>query len=89
MSELKETKKTKSVAFRLTDEEYAQAERVAMAAGDTTNNWCRTLALAVANAGHDMTKNQRLIYEEIAGVRCLVGNGFRLLLGSEPMTAVT
>ena len=87
MSELKETRKTKSIAFRLTDEEYAQAESAAMAAGDTTNNWCRRLALAEANVGHDMTKNQRLIYEEIARVRYLAGNGFRLLLGSEPMTA--
>jgi len=89
MSESKETKKTKSIAFRLTDEEYAQAESAAMAAGDDTNNWCRRLALAQANAGHGMTKNQRLIYEEIARVRYLVGNGFRMLLGSDPMTAAT
>ena len=88
MSESKETKKTKSIAFRVTDEEYAQAESAALA-GDDTNNWCWRLALSQANAGHGMTKNQRLIYEEIARVRYLVGNGFRLLLGSEPMTAAT
>jgi hypothetical protein len=57
--------------------------------GDDTNNWCRRLALAQANAGHGMTKNQRLIYEEIARVRYLVGNGFRMLPGSDPMTAAT
>ncbi|MGH9968560.1 MAG: hypothetical protein ACREBG_12130 [Pyrinomonadaceae bacterium] len=61
MSDPKETKRTKSIAFRLTDEEYAQAERAAMATGDEPNNWCRRLALAEANAGHGMTKNQQLI----------------------------
>src|SRR6266436_3631146 len=90
MSESQDAKKIKTIAFRLTDEEYARAESAAIAAGDKTpNNWCRALVLAKANAGHGMTKNQRLIYEEIARVRYLVGNGFRMLLGSDPMTAAT
>jgi uncharacterized protein (DUF1778 family) len=90
MSEAKEAKKTKTIGFRLTDEEYALAERAAIAAGDETpSSWCRTLVLAKANAGEGMTKNQRLIYEEIARVRYLVGHGFRMLFGSEPITAAT
>ena len=89
MSEAKEAKKTMSIAFRLMDEEYAQAESAAKAAGDNTNNWRRRLALAQAHPGYRMTKNQRLIYEEIARVRYLVGNGFRMLFGSEPITAAT
>ncbi len=92
MSESKdtrETKKTKSIAFRLTDEEYAQAERAAMATGDEPNNWCRELALTQSSEGHELTKNERLIYEEIARVRYLVGHGFRLLLGKEPTTPAT
>jgi hypothetical protein len=89
MSESKEAKKIKTIAFRLTDEEYARAGSAAIAAGDETpSNWCRTLVLAKAN-GEGMTKNQRLIYEEIARVRYLVGHGFRMLFGSEPITAVT
>jgi diaminopimelate decarboxylase len=36
-----------------------------------------------------LTKNDRLIYEEIARVRYLVGNGFRLLLGSDEKAAAT
>ena len=35
------------------------------------------------------SKAQRLIYEELARVRYLAGNGFRLLFGSEPVTAAT
>ena len=58
MSEPKETKRTKSIAFRLTDEEYAQAERAAMATGDEPNNWCREVALMQSSEGHDLTRNE-------------------------------
>ena len=89
MNEPKDTKKIKTIAFRLTDEEYALAQSAAKAAGDDTNNWVRNVVLSQANAGLGMTKAQRLIYEEIARVRYLAGNGFRLLFGSEPVTAAT
>jgi hypothetical protein len=36
-----------------------------------------------SSEGFGLTKNERLIYEEIARVRYLVGHGFRLLLGSK------
>jgi len=87
MSESNGTKKNKTIAFRLTEEEYALAESAARAAGDDTNNWVRSVVLARANMGQGMTKAQRLIYEELARVRYLAGNGFRLLFGSEPVTA--
>ena len=90
MTESKDGKKVKTIAFRLTDEEYALAERAAIAAGDETpNTWCRTLVLQQATSGYKMTKNQRLIYEEIARVRYLVGHGFRVLFGPEPITTAT
>jgi hypothetical protein len=40
MSEVRETKKTKLIAFRVTDDEYAQIERIALAVGEDPNNWC-------------------------------------------------
>ena len=87
MSESNGTKKNKTIAFRLTKEEYALAESAAKAAGDKTNNWVRNVVLSQANVGKGMTKAQRLIYEELARVRYLAGHGFRLLFGSEPVTA--
>src|SRR5213078_4520649 len=87
MSEPNVTKKSKTIAFRLTEEEYALAESAARAAGDEANNWVRSVVLARANTGQGMTKAQLLIYEELARVRYLAGNGFGLLLGSEPVTA--
>lgn len=78
-----ETKKTKSIAFRLTDEEFAQVERAASAAGEDPNNWCRMIALTESNTGYGFTKNERLIYEEIARTRYLVGHGFRMVAKEE------
>jgi uncharacterized protein (DUF1778 family) len=87
MSESNGTKKNKTIAFRLTEEEYALAESAAKAAGDDTNNWVRNVVLSQANVGKGMTKAQRLIYEELARVRYLAGHGFKLLFGLEPVTA--
>ncbi len=78
-----EAKKTKNIAFRLTEEEYAQIERAALAAGEDPNNWCRKLALTESRAGYGLTKDERLLYEEIARVRYLVGLGFGMLAGEE------
>jgi hypothetical protein len=44
---MSEAKRTRSVSFRLTDEEYGEIEKAA-AAGDDPNNWCRQLALTAA-----------------------------------------
>jgi hypothetical protein len=89
MSEVRETKKTKLIAFRVTDEEYAHIERITLALGEDPNNWCRNIAVTEAREGSGLTKTERLIYEEIARVRYLVGHGFRLLLGSKEAIAAT
>jgi hypothetical protein len=87
MSEVRETKKTKLIAFRVTDEEYAHIERIALALGEDPNNWCRNITVTEAREGSGLTKTDRLIYEEIARVRYLVGHGFRLLFASKEATA--
>ena len=51
------------------------------------NSWCRNVALTQLTEGFGLTKNGRVIYEEIARVRYLVENGFRLLSGSDERTA--
>ena len=81
--EPKETRKTKSIAFRLTDQEFAQIEKAALAAGEDPNNWCQKLALTESRTGYGLTKNERFIYEEVARVRYLVGHGFRMLAQEE------
>ncbi|MGI8836535.1 MAG: hypothetical protein ACR2H4_07840 [Pyrinomonadaceae bacterium] len=89
MKETKETKKTRNITFRLTDEEYAQVEKAGVAAGDDPNNWCRKAAISLSSEGYAFTKNERLLYQEIALLRFLVGHGFKLLLGRDETTAAT
>lgn len=87
MDESKETKKSKNITFRLSREQYEQVERAALAAGDEPNSWCRKTALIQLTEGFGLTKNDRLLYEEIARVRFLVGHGFRILFSSKEATA--
>jgi hypothetical protein len=87
MSEGRETRKTKLIAFRVTHDEYAQIERTALANGDDPNNWCRNITVAEARQGFGLTKTERLFYEEIARVRYLAGHGFRILFSTKEATA--
>lgn len=84
-----ETKRTKNIAFRLTDDEYAQIEKTATAAGDDPNTWCRKLALVQSTGGQTFSKNERMIYQEIALLRFLIGHGFKLLFSRNETTAAT
>lgn len=87
--EMSETKRTKNIAFRVTDEDYVRIEEAATAAGDDANNWCRKAALNQLREGHTFTKNERLIYQEIALLRFLLGHGFKLLFSRNDATAAT
>src|SRR6185369_4719586 len=78
-AKMSEAKRIKYVSFRLTDEEYTEIERAAVAAGDDPNNWCRNLALTGSREGPLFGKTGRLIYTELAILRFLVGHGFKLL----------
>ena len=89
MAENKEPKKTKNIAFRVTEEEYAQIERTALAIGEDPNVWCRNIVVTEARDGYGLTKTERLLYEEIARTRYLMGHGFRLLYASNESTAST
>ena len=89
MKETKETKKSRNITFRLTDEEYGQVEKAATAAGDDPNNWCRKAAVSQLSEGHTFTTNERLIYQEIALLRFLLGHGFKLAFGRNEATAAT
>lgn len=84
-----ETKRTRNIAFRVTEEDYARVEKAATAAGDDPNNWCRKAALGQLSEGHTFTKNERLIYQEIALLRFLLGHGFKLLFSRNETTSAT
>jgi uncharacterized protein (DUF1778 family) len=87
--EMSETKRTKNIAFRVTDEDYARIEKAATATGDDPNNWCRKAAVGQLSESHTFTTNERLIYQEIALLRFLLGHGFKLLFSRNETTAAT
>jgi len=89
MDESTGSKKSRNITFRLTDETFSQVERAAEAAGDDPNSWCRKAALGQLTEGHTFTKNERLIYQEIALLRFLIGHGFKLLFSRNDATAAT
>ena len=89
MKEGKDVKKTRNITFRLTDEEYTQVEQAALAAGDDPNIWCRTAAIDSSSEAFTFTKNERLLYQEIALLRFLLGHGFKLLFSRDEATAAT
>jgi len=62
-------------------------EKAAVSAGDYPNNWCRKTAVDQSSEGYAFTKNERLIYQEVALLRFLVGHGFKLLLSTNDATA--
>jgi hypothetical protein len=87
MSETKATKKARNITFRLTDEQYTQVENAALSAGEDPNRWCRKVTLSQLSEGVAFSKNERLLYQEIALLRFLLGHGFKLLLGANETTA--
>jgi hypothetical protein len=76
---MSDAKRIRSVSFRLTDEEYAEIEKAAGAAGNEPNTWCRQVAVTAASEGPLFGKTGRLIYTELAILRFLIGHGFKLL----------
>jgi len=78
-----EAKKPQSITFWLTDEEYAQIKKSALATGEDPNSWCRNLALNESHARYGLSRNERIIYQEIARVYYLINHGFRMLANGE------
>ena len=86
---MSEAKRIKYVSFRVTDEEYTEIERAAVAAGDDPNNWCRNLALTASREGPLFGKTGRLVYTELAILRFLIGHGFKLLFSRNTAESTT
>ena len=76
--------KTHVVAFRVPASEWKKMAEFAAATGaENVNEWCREMVLERIATGDTLTKNERLLYEEIARLRYLTGHGFRLLAVAE------
>jgi hypothetical protein len=71
---IRETKE-KVISFRIDDETYKSI----VARGEKPNEWARKLVVSEAAKEVLMTAGERILFEEIARLRFLTGNGFKLL----------
>ena len=71
--------RTKSIGFKVSEEEYAQLETGARASGQTLGEWCREMILRVG-VSHDPA------LAEIIGVRLLLVNVLQPMAAGEQVT---
>src|SRR6202451_3700518 len=75
--------RTKSIGFKVSQEEYAQLETAAQADGRTLGEWCREGILRGGAAGDAGGRDPALA--EIVGVRLLLVNVLRPLAAGEKL----
>jgi len=71
--------RTKSIGFKVSEEEYALLETAAQASGRTLGEWCREVILRGGSASDDPA------LAEIVGVRLLLVNVLRPLAAGEKL----
>jgi len=72
--------RTKSIGFKVSEEEYAQLETAAQASGRTLGEWCREVILRGGSASEDPA------LAEIIGVRLLLVNVLGPVAAGEKVT---
>jgi hypothetical protein len=80
--------RTKSIGFKVSEEEYAQLETAAQATGRTLGEWCREVVLASGQetkpTGLGGTEAQALMAELVALRAILLNVLFKLANGEKP-----
>jgi len=76
--------RTKSIGFKVSEEEYAQLEAAAQADGRTLGEWCREAILRGGSASDAVSHDPALA--EIVGVRLLLVNVLGPVAAGEKVT---
>ena len=76
--------RTKSIGFKVSEEEYAQLEMAAQADGRTLGEWCREAILRGGSASDAVMHDPALA--EIIGVRLLLVNVLQPMAAGEKVT---
>jgi hypothetical protein len=77
--------RTKSIGFKVSEEEYAQLETAAQADGRTLGEWCREVILRGGSVSDAERHDAALA--EIVGVRLLLVNVLQPMAAGETVTA--
>src|ERR1043165_7871785 len=78
--------KTRNISFRVTEEQYAEIERVAFLMKEGPNSCCRRITLTGVRGGPGLTRTEQLLHQDIARVRYLMEATFGMLFGSDQTT---
>jgi hypothetical protein len=78
--------KTRNISFRVTEEQYAEIERVAFLMKEGPNSCCRRITLTGVRGGPGLTRTEQLLHKDIARVRYLMEATFGMLFGSDQAT---
>ncbi|MCU1264117.1 MAG: hypothetical protein JWM21_435 [Acidobacteria bacterium] len=74
-----QTKKLKTISYRISQELWMKIEREAAKTGETPHQWGRSAALEKLNNEHGLSRNERILFEQFARAQYLVTQGFQLL----------
>jgi hypothetical protein len=73
------------IGFRVDWNEYQEIERQAEPRGEEVSEWCRNLALSEARKPFGLTASERILLEEIAVLRTMLGVLLKRVLSPEEM----
>lgn len=79
LEEAIEGTKERVISFRVDETTYESIEAVAQTSGKKPNEWARKLVVSEAAKEVPMTAGERALFEEMARLRFLAGNAFKLL----------
>jgi hypothetical protein len=90
---VKPTLRTKSIGFKVSEEEYAQLDAAAQTSGRSLGEWCREVLLASVNrqeqkVGSDSASTGELaLMAELVALRAILLNALFKLAKGQPLTA--
>jgi hypothetical protein len=76
--------KTRTISFRVTEEQYSEIERVAFLMKEVPNSCCRRITLTGVRGSPGLTRTEQLLHQDIARVRYLMEATFGMLFDSDP-----
>ena len=72
MSQINEPRE-RVITFRVTGEQFSMMEECGSRSGYSVNEWCRNLAVSESSCDFGMSANERVLVEEIAVLRTMLG----------------
>src|ERR1700694_1385356 len=67
------------IGYRLDDEAWLELKRVVAGTGFSPHDWCRMAALEKLKDQYGLTRNERILFEQVARIQYLLGRGLQLL----------